>query len=35
MDELLKLSLIDLTEMIQKRKTSPVDLMEAVLSRIE
>jgi Asp-tRNA(Asn)/Glu-tRNA(Gln) amidotransferase A subunit family amidase len=35
MDELLKLSLIDLTEMIQKRKTSPVELMEAVLSRVE
>jgi Asp-tRNA(Asn)/Glu-tRNA(Gln) amidotransferase A subunit family amidase len=35
MDELLKLSLIDLTEMIQKRKTSPVELMEAVISRVE
>lgn len=35
MNELLKLSLIELTEAIQKRKTSPVELMEAVISRIE
>ena len=35
MNELLTLSLVDLTEAIRTRKTSPVELMEAVLSRIE
>ena len=35
MNELLALTLIQLTEAIKSRKTSPVELMEAVLSRID
>lgn len=35
MDELLKLSLIDLCDAITNRKITPVDLMTAVLDRIE
>jgi len=35
MNELLGLSLIELVEAIQARKTSPVELMEAVISRID
>ena len=35
MSDLLKLSLIELNETIQSRKASPVELMEAVLKRID
>ena len=35
MNELLKLTLVELTEALQKRKASPVELMEAVLARID
>lgn len=35
MNELLALTLVELTEAIRNRKTSPVELMESVLSRIE
>ena len=35
MNDLLKLTLIELVEAIGARKTSPVELMEAVLSRID
>ncbi len=35
MDEMLKLSLIELIAEIQNRKISPVELMQAVVSRIE
>lgn len=35
MNELLGLTLVDLTEAIQKRKGSPVELMQVVLKRIE
>ncbi|UCD57557.1 MAG: amidase, partial [Candidatus Hydrogenedentota bacterium] len=35
MNELLALTLIELTEAIRTRKASPVELMEAVLSRID
>ncbi len=35
MHELLELTLVELTEMIKTKKASPVELMEAVLSRIE
>lgn len=35
MNELLALTLIELTEAIKTRKSSPVELMEAVLSRID
>jgi len=35
MNDLLKLSLIELGELIQKREVSPVELMEGVISRID
>ena len=35
MNELLALTLVELTEAIRNRKASPVELMESVLSRIE
>jgi Asp-tRNA(Asn)/Glu-tRNA(Gln) amidotransferase A subunit family amidase len=35
MDDILRLSLVELTETIRNRKASPVELMEAVISRIE
>jgi aspartyl-tRNA(Asn)/glutamyl-tRNA(Gln) amidotransferase subunit A len=35
MHELLSLSLVDLTDRIQARKASPVDVMQAVLARID
>jgi len=35
MHELLGLTLIELTEALRARKASPVDLMQAVLARIE
>jgi len=35
MNELLKLTLVELTEAIHTRKTSPVEVMKAVLDRIE
>ena len=35
MNELLTLSLVELTEAMKTRKASPVELMEAVLSRVE
>ena len=35
MEEILKLSLVDITEAVKKRTVSPPELMEAVLSRIE
>ncbi len=35
MKEILRLSLIELTELLQKRKLSPVELMEAVWARLE
>jgi len=35
MNELLGLTLVELTETLRARKSSPVDLMKAVLSRID
>ena len=35
MNELLELSVSDLAERLQSRKASPVELMEAVLARID
>ncbi|MBW2324863.1 MAG: amidase, partial [Deltaproteobacteria bacterium] len=35
MNELLGFSLVELTEILKKRKASPLELMAAVLSRID